>query len=42
MLTNTHRLQLVREIIRFNYEAGGYCDGFRLIWAFERAAKGER
>lgn len=39
MLTNAHRLATVREFWAFNYEQGGYCDGYTALDAYERAVK---
>lgn len=39
MLTRQQRLAVIREIWQFNYDQGGYCDGYTALHAYERAVK---
>ena len=39
MLTAAHRLEVVREIWAKAYADGGYADGYRALYAYERAVK---
>ena len=41
MLTKSQRLAVIREVWAFNYDQGGYCDGYTALHAYERVVKEE-